>query len=510
MIKIHQILKKCSLLFGVSIIISIVFLWPSNEEKTYPIEYTQIEPLMEEESNEAANSKAQESNINEQEAIIKETLYVVDIVFNADRRQLTGKTLVEVWNRKELPTDEIKFQLYLNAFKEGKEAPVLDSFLLKTYPNGIKPGGIEIRNVYVDDELQIFSAEEVVMVVKLNSGWAPKTKKIISFEWTATIPEIHHRVGGRNSDFWFGNVIPTLAVYDNDWQTNQYELIGDPFNSDIANFTVNISIPDDYQIIATGYEEVGVQGADTRTIRVVANKVRDFTFALIKNPKKISLITNSGVHVNLYYKKTEDSTAQKALKQAVAFLAFLENKLIDYPYDELDIVENEMFITGMEYPSMVYIDSDRLNDLEGVQTVMHEIAHQWFYNLLGNDQIIEPWLDEAFSTFYTSRYLQSQGQMHSVTQELLTAERKNKSTTIGSVKNYTTWNSYWKSVYQRGSYMLFDLQHLMGQNLFDQMMKTYVEKYAYNTVSTIDFRGIVRQYYTIELDSFWNDWFNSE
>ncbi len=76
-----------------------------------------------------------------------------------------------------------------------------------------------------------------------------------------------------------------------------------------------------------------------------------------------------------------------------------------YPYQELDVVETPARAGGIEYPTLVVI-SDRLYTghprLEWV--VAHEVAHQWWYGMVGSDQVDEPWLDEALTQYTTLLY----------------------------------------------------------------------------------------------------------
>jgi aminopeptidase N len=72
----------------------------------------------------------------------------------------------------------------------------------------------------------------------------------------------------------------------------------------------------------------------------------------------------------------------------------------------LDFVSTPTLALGIEYPGMIAITDWILQPdqdyLEGV--VAHEVGHQWFYNLVGNDQLDDPWLDESLTQFATLQY----------------------------------------------------------------------------------------------------------
>ncbi|XEC93544.1 M1 family metallopeptidase [Paenibacillus tarimensis] len=504
------------LLSGLSIIVVLFTL--SNEDSTNKIEPVAAEKSFDDKPPVTKPDEAsvglyfdqpviEQSDSMDKEVPVREPQYRMDIEFHPEERLLTGKTEVEVWNMHTEPVKDIKFHLHLNAFNKGARRPVLDSFVSRTYPHGVRYGGIKVGSVVEEDRELPFQVEGTVLTVQLDTVWEPETKRVISLEWEADIPGIHHRVGTDGGNFWFGNTVPVLAVYDNEWRTNDYEPVGDPFNTVISNFLVHIATPEEYRIVATGTQAESIENG-RRLTNVEAYRVRDFSFAATKDTKLASVTTSSGVQLNLYYRKLSDALAKQALKDAEQFLAHMEGELTGYPYRELDIFENEMFITGMEYPGMVYVDSDRLKHPKGIQTLLHEIAHQWFYNLIGNDQINEPWLDEGFATFYTDRYLQQQDILSAVSPQTLDKERKNKKVSIAGVQNYSIWNSYWKSAYQRASYMIFDLERTMGTETFKEMMQAYAGQYAYQIATSADLRAIVQRYADEDMASFWQDWFN--
>jgi aminopeptidase N len=63
-----------------------------------------------------------------------------------------------------------------------------------------------------------------------------------------------------------------------------------------------------------------------------------------------------------------------------------------YSSTELDVVMVPFKHGGMEYPELIFA-------YPAAEAVVHEIAHQWWYGLVGDDQYREPWLDESFATF---------------------------------------------------------------------------------------------------------------
>lgn len=100
-----------------------------------------------------------------------------------------------------------------------------------------------------------------------------------------------------------------------------------------------------------------------------------------------------------------EGAAQFSAEAAAYALDFYSRKIGLYPYTELFVVPFDQ-TGGMEYPGLVMISSRYLrsnNRAEmGELVIAHEVAHQWFYALVGSDQIKAPWLDESLVEFWLS------------------------------------------------------------------------------------------------------------
>src|SRR5690606_39065897 len=161
--------------------------------------------------------------------------------------------------------------------------------------------------------------------------------------------------------YWFGNALPILAVYDGEWHHYAYEAAGDPFFSGTADYRVRITAPAGLSVYATGEEQRSISddaGADIAVTDIAAPQVRDFAFALSGSHRTIQAETVNGIAVHLHYRKSSDVRAEEALQQAASMIEHMETRVGAFPHSELDIFENEMFVTGMEYPGIVFVRSD--------------------------------------------------------------------------------------------------------------------------------------------------------
>jgi len=123
----------------------------------------------------------------------------------------------------------------------------------------------------------------------------------------------------------------------------------------------------------------------------------------------------------------------------------------------------------MEYPRMIHLTRDKVDD---TYVVYHEVAHQWFYGQLGNDQQREPWLDEGFSDF-GARYLMGIGEngcsTRPVNSEVFDWEADR--TTGG---DWTSCDGYFHAVFYQGTEFLNAVRAAMGDDAFFRAMRRWV------------------------------------
>ncbi len=118
--------------------------------------------------------------------------------------------------------------------------------------------------------------------------------------------------------------------------------------------------------------------------------------------------------VNSYALSQWEDGARLAMEIASNSMQVFSNRFGEYPYTEFDVVSTPMLALGIEYPGITGItllEYDLDSVLYGLpagammdSTVAHEVGHQWFYSTVGNDQVDEPWLDEAVVQYITSLY----------------------------------------------------------------------------------------------------------
>jgi hypothetical protein len=437
---------------------------------------------------------------------LERTAYEVKLTFEPDRNRLTGESIVTAMNRSDAATDELLFHLYLNAFDNVHRVrgadPVLPEFRARAYPPGSEGGRLDVLELTVDGRSASYEVRGTLLRVTLDGAWAPGEQVRVRLKWAADIPRIHHRVGQEGDAYWFGNVLPILAVYDGAWRENAYEAVGDPFTSEVSDYAVEVTAPTRYRVSASG-EETERPAGDLLVTRIHAPRVRDFAFAISAEHRTMTTATERGVMVNLLHRSSSDAQLEQKLGRAVEMLEYMEGRVGAYPYGELDMFENEMFITGMEYPGILFVRSDRLRSEEGVETVVHEVAHQWFYNVVGNDQVAEPWLDEGFATYLTDAFMLGDD-LDATYQTYRKALRQDVE--MGDVRGFTKWSDYWRANYRKSALMLHALREELGAEGFDRFLSSYYGENQYRLVTGREFQEAAERAAGRSLEAFFEAW----
>jgi hypothetical protein len=205
---------------------------------------------------------------------------------------------------------------------------------------------------------------------------------------------------------------PMIAVYDDDgWNAEIPPQSGDVTYADAAFYVVNIAAPAEVTVVPSGTVVERSQEGETQTLTVASGPARDFYLAASPLYEEISE-TFGEVTIRSYAPDGLEAGAQAALEIAAESIELFNDKYPPYPYTELDIVATPTLAGGIEYPGLIVvtlplydIESGSPGIIQSLQGVVaHEVAHQWFYNYVGDDQLDDPWLDEALAQYLTYEY----------------------------------------------------------------------------------------------------------
>jgi aminopeptidase N len=165
-----------------------------------------------------------------------------------------------------------------------------------------------------------------------------------------------------------------------------------------------------------------------------------------------------------------------------------------YPYGEIDLVMTSAFGGGMEYPGLVV-----LGTTEEGSAVVHEVAHQWWYGIIGNDEYGAPWLDESFAQYANARF--HGWDTHGCwSQEDWPSEH---AALTNSMAYWARHRDEYHLIYTAGSCALAQLERTIGTDTMARLLKQYARDHWYGVTTTADFKKAAQSVTGKNLDTFW-------
>jgi len=444
--------------------------------------------------------------------------YTVYIDVNYKEKKANVVEKIAFTNNTKEELSKIYLNTYLNAFSgvQSKRLPYFSQFGNKIFKYGNDVGYINITSIVMDNNDLNFSQNDTYVCINMPKVIKPNTRIELTIAFEAKIPKICHRTGYNDNAMWFGNFIPTVAQYDKDgWNINSYYPAGDPFYSSISNFNVSITVDKGYTVIGSGIASVSEKD-DKLSYCFKEDMIRDFAFSVSDKYNKVSKETKDNISIDFYYYSNIDNP-QKFLDAAEKSLNYCSNKIGTYPYKSFNIIETELFgEIGMEYPEIVFMDSNYLHKQSSVSSLIHETAHQWFYNIIGNNQIKNAWIDEGMvsliqecakglsneeiAAIMESAYNDLNSQLNSLEVKIVDTD----------ISKFNSWTNYYYIEYIKSKLMFYNLREKMGEEKFEQFLKSYYNKYAFKTVSREDIVNTASEIFGQPLDQFFSNWLDFE
>ncbi len=413
--------------------------------------------------------------------------YTIVSAYDDVTHMLSAVQTVSVTNRSDNAFDAVKFHIYANQYRQDATNSVVPAvYHAKAYPNGDSYGDISFDSVKVDGEPVPFTVGGTdcdILSVPVGDKFYPDKTVDIEMTYTVQLANVLHRLGYNDKTVNLGNWYPVLCHVDNGKYTESpYFCVGDPFVTDTANYTVSITLPDKYLVASTGDLTEAASSGNSVTYRYRAEAVRDFAMVLSSEFTKIS-DTVGDTQVNYFY--YADTDPESSLAAACGMLEYLNKHVGTYPYDQYSVAETGFCYGGMEYPNLAMVTSGSASYREAVA---HETAHQWFYGVVGNDQISEAWLDEGLSEYVTYLYMDSTGETalsqsmrgciktYVTYVDVLDRFYDNVDRTMRPIDLYKNDNEYVIFTYVKGSLLFNSLYETVGADKFWKSLHTYYDQ----------------------------------
>ncbi len=452
--------------------------------------------------------------------------YNQTLVYDEVNNVLEGTEVVGFFNYTDTVLDNIYLHLYANAFREGAKATVVSlANYEKAYPNGKSYGSIEIESVSSGDnylEYQICGEDNNILEVKMGKELYPNELFEFEIGFSVKLANIHHRLGHGKNTINICNYYPVMCVYENGgFVTDLYNSNGDPFYSKTANYDVSITYNKEYTLASTGKQKNVLDG-EHKITTIKARDVRDF--AMVLSPKFQTTIENyDGIEINYYY---YDDISSKNTIKVIKEVLDMNKKYGKYPYDTLSVVEANFVHGGMEYPNLVLISDDLADYQTYINVIVHELCHQWWYGIVGNNQYSHGFLDEGLTDYNTAKFYDLYPQygqssvkiFNNASNGYATFEKvyrdvmgdKFSTSMLRKINEFETENEYVYLTYVKGMLMFASLEDMLGQTKMDKCLKVYYENNKFSEATPECLVDAFVKTSGKNLYSFFDSWFNGE
>lgn len=405
--------------------------------------------------------------------------------------------------------------------------------------------------------------------ILLPASLAPESSITIETPFRVKIPDARFsRLGHVEESYMITQWYPKPAVFDrNGWHAMPYLSQGE-FYSEYGSFQVSVTIPKNYVVGATGdiqeaserewldslalvtteklkntkdlkstnYYKFPPSSEQYKTLTYKIDNVHDFAWFADKRwlvlrgsvelPNSKRRVETwamfTGQYANLWKNSIE------YLNDATHYYSLWNG---DYPYNHVTAVDGTIAAGGgMEYPNITVIGST--GSAIGLETVIvHEVGHNWFYGILGTNERKRPWMDEGLNSLNESRYIATKYPNLTLADEVfgLSKELQQKFRLdihkqasqyhlfylVNAVRNldqpielpadeYTSTN-YGGIVYSKTAAMFNYLRNYLGDEMFDNCMQTYYDRWKFKHPGPDDLRAVFEELTGKNMSWFFQD-----
>ncbi len=489
---------------------------------------------------------------------------------------ITGDEQLTYYNNSPDTLYYVYFNLYQNAFQPGSYLDNLqdnnDAHVgYGKYEN--QKLGTLIDEIQTQDSVTLQTQlDNTIIKVFLDKPIAPNAAKVFQIKFRTFYDAGSTRRRMKKYKAWSSKHYngcqwyPKICVYDrkSGWNTDQH--LNREFYGDYGTFDVNLTLASNFVVEATGMLQnesevlpdslkkkldiynfkdkkwdsvpsviTPYKKNERKTWKYHAENVHDFAFTADPTYRIHDTIiypgrgNGEGVHCTAIVQEPHASGWQNATDYLAKIISVFSKDFGVYEYPKIVVADAA---DGMEYP-MLTLDGGRDKSYRGL--LVHEVGHNWFYGMVGNNETYRPMLDEGFTQFLTA------WGMEQIDGDTIAYEFGDKTgwyykrffepATVRDNKCYYSHlsdaiiyndepiNTHsdgfngalgqgggYRHVYAKTSTMLYNLQYVLGDSLFSAAMKHYVAQWKFAHPYPEDFRNSITRFTHVDLNWFFDEW----
>lgn len=425
------------------------------------------------------------------------SMYHINITLADDLTSLHGREEIHYTNTEDIPLPELDLRLFPNV---GGDHSRVTQLLVNGEPVTAH-----------------YTLQDSVMIVPMQPPLPPGESVVLAMNFSVEIPT---EPGGNYGTFaLLDNILalahfyPMIAVYDDEgWNVEIAPEIGDVVYADTSYYLVRVTAPASQTLVASGVAVEKEKSGDQQVVTFAAGPMRDF-YLVSSDRYEVQSKQIGNTMINAYAPGEDASENTLALRYATQALAVYTSRFGDYPFTELDVVGTPTLAGGVEYPGIVVIALSLYDPGKRFfeAATAHEVAHQWWYSVVGNDQIDEPWLDESLTQYATLQYWKDvYGQATYLAARRIMKGRWDQiadaDIPIGLPVAAYDLASYSGIIYGRGALFFETLAQTMGEDTFDAFLRDYYQTFKWDIVTTVEFETLAEQDCQCDLSTLFQTW----
>jgi hypothetical protein len=459
--------------------------------------------------------------------------YSMNVILDAENKTIRGRQTLTWINPSSESISSVPLYMYMNAFKNNRSSFLKDANM-EVFGQGLanrKPEewgridilnasqeGIDISGEYIrpDDGNP---DDQTVMELHLAKPVAAYDTLHLDIEFETKMPKTIARSGySRNNFFLVVHWYPKIGVYEIDrsgkWEWNCHQFLRQmEFYGDFGNYSVTITTAPDMVLGASGCFIESIDAGNGLVSHIYeASDVIDFAWCAY--PDFIRHEETWGhVEIELLSPPHHKSLVPRLMDAVKHSLEYLTEHVGEYPYSKITVMDppTHALRNGfMEYPTFItggsfYRFPKGLRSLESL--IVHEFSHQYFMATLANNEKEDPWLDEGFVTFYEDCIMEEYyGKGTSLidllgyrvgnwelTRNEFTSMTNKRASPITS-PSFEIKERFRGIIYSKTALVLKTLENMLGEEAFDQIIRTYYARHAFSHPRKEDFIQSVRDF----------------
>ena len=284
-------------------------------------------------------------------------------------------------------------------------------------------------------------------------------------------------------------------------------------------FNMGIKYDESYQVVSNGVlKEKNSTGNLIHWQYEMEKPMSSYLLMLsVGKYDKKEFTAKSKIPLEYYLEHKDINRFEPTYRYSKRIFDFLEKEIgVKYPWEIYrQIPVRDFLYAGMEnttstlFATRYVVDSIGFEDRNYTNVDAHELAHHWFGDLITAESSTHHWLQEGFATYYAALaereiygddYFYSK--LYDTAQQIKFASRTDSIPVLNAKASSLTF-------YEKGAWALFVLHESIGDKAFKKAIKSYLKKYAYQTVNTQNFFDEIKKVSNFDLDKFQKTWLES-